>query len=59
MRRTEGTYEKAYKDLKFFVLRNLCAECIKSVKSEINIIETNIKKTQKYESHEEQPSEMI
>ncbi len=43
-KRTEGQWEKAYKDLKFYIkATNLCPDCRENILHEIKIIERNIK----------------
>ncbi len=43
-KRTEGQWEKAYKDLKWYVTKgNLCNECQERVNREVGIIEANLR----------------
>lgn len=44
-KRTEGAYEKAYKELKFYVRHNICKECQVGIESEISIIEKKLSDT--------------
>ncbi len=47
-KRTEGQWEKAYKELKFYIkATNLCTECKTKVLHEIGIIERDIKSDEK------------
>ena len=47
-KRTEGAWEKAYKDLKFYVTKgNLCEACQVKVGSEVEIIERKLREGKK------------
>ena len=47
-KRTEGAWEKAYKDLKFYVTKgNLCEACQVRVDREVGIIEHNLREGKK------------